>query len=414
MTSFITQCPNCSTRFRVARSQLRAARGAVRCGACMEVFNAAHHLLRDEQDPTQPLTTPVAKPIQPQAEPPKTTTPAPAAKADETLWIHDDLDLDSLDLDEELAKLEQQERELSRDLLSLEASGDATTRPRDPLAEIPSTQDESSAEILLSAEQGVAQPPASPSDEAVSFTPVTADSPQPLSPLAASPTPLATAKAQQTHHERVEPEVTAPSPTEPLDPVVEPVVPRREPDLRDEPLFELDDEPLQLGWQEAKKPWGRWLGWSVLNLLALLALGAQYVAYNYDELSRQHQYRSWFERICPTLGCELPALVDIGQIKSSNLVVRSHPEFTGALVVDAILYNRAAFAQPFPLLEIRFADLNGKLIASRSFKPSEYLSGELAGQAQMPPQIPIHIALDILDPGARAVNYSLSFHSPDQ
>ncbi|MDC6711176.1 DUF3426 domain-containing protein, partial [Leclercia adecarboxylata] len=88
-------------------------------------------------------------------------------------------------------------------------------------------------------------------------------------------------------------------------------------------------------------------------------------------------------------------------------------EFTGALVVDAILYNRAAFAQPFPLLEIRFADLNGKLLASRSFKPSEYLSGELAGQTQMPPQVPIHIALDILDPGAKAVNYSLSFHSPE-
>ena len=93
--------------------------------------------------------------------------------------------------------------------------------------------------------------------------------------------------------------------------------------------------------------------------------------------------------------------------------MRSHPDFTGALVVDAILYNRAAFAQPFPLLEIRFADINGKLLASRSFKPSEYLSGELAGQAQMPPQVPIHIALDILDPGAQAVNYSLGFHSPD-
>lgn len=416
MTSFITQCPNCGTRFRIGRSQLRAARGAVRCGACMEVFNAAHHLLRDELNPTQPLTAPVDNLIQAQpTEPPCATTPAPNAKADETLWIHDDLDLDSLDLDEELAKLEQQERELSRDLLSLHPSGDSAAEPRDPLPEASTTEDESWAEILLSAEQGSStQSPAGPRDEGVSFTPVTAESPQPLSPLAASPTPLATAKAQQAHDERVEPALAAPSDTEQLAAVVDPVAPRREPDLRDEPLFELEDEPLQLDWQERKKPWGRWLGWSALNLLALLALGAQYVAYNYDELSRQQQYRSWFERICPTLGCELPTLVDIGQIKSSNLVVRSHPEFTGALVVDAILYNRAAFAQPFPLLEIRFADLNGKLIASRSFKPSEYLSGELAGQTQMPPQVPIHIALDILDPGAKAVNYSLSFHSPEQ
>ena len=50
-------------------------------------------------------------------------------------------------------------------------------------------------------------------------------------------------------------------------------------------------------------------------------------------------------------------------------MVRSHPEFSGALVVDAIIYNRASFSQPF-LLELRFADLNGHLIANRRFSPA--------------------------------------------
>ncbi|MNJ75600.1 hypothetical protein D3C77_727210 [compost metagenome] len=67
----------------------------------------------------------------------------------------------------------------------------------------------------------------------------------------------------------------------------------------------------------------------------------------------------------------MPSRVDIERIKSSNLVVRSHPDFNGALIVDAIIYNRAPFSQPFPLLELRFADLNGQLIASRRFKPAE-------------------------------------------
>ncbi|TBU99646.1 DUF3426 domain-containing protein, partial [Stutzerimonas kirkiae] len=176
---------------------------------------------------------------------------------------------------------------------------------------------------------------------------------------------------------------------------------------------ELDDEPLHLDWRKPRKPWGRWLLWGLLNLLALLALAGQYIAYNFDELARQEQYRPWLERFCPSLGCTVPSRVDVSQIKSSNLVVRSHPEFDSALVVDAILYNRAPFAQPFPLLEIRFADLNGSQLASRTFKPGEYLAGELAGQTEMPSQIPIHIALDILDPGANAVNYSLHFHSPE-
>ena len=100
-------------------------------------------------------------------------------------------------------------------------------------------------------------------------------------------------------------------------------------------------------------------------------------------------------------------------IKSSNLVVRSHPQFPDALVVDAILYNRASFTQPFPLLELRFADIQGQLLASRRFKPGEYLAGELAGRSEMPPQVPIRVSLEILDPGTQAVNYSLSFHSPE-
>ncbi|MBJ7546234.1 DUF3426 domain-containing protein, partial [Pseudomonas sp. OA3] len=194
----------------------------------------------------------------------------------------------------------------------------------------------------------------------------------------------------------------------------EPKVVRNEPGLREERLFELDDEPLQLDWRQPQgTSWGRLFGWGLLNLLAAGGLLAQYAAYNFDELARQDRYRPWFEQLCPNIGCTLPSKVDISQIRSSNLVVRSHPEFSGALIVDAILYNRASFAQPFPLLEMRFADLGGQLVASRRFKPSEYLAGELAGQSEMPPQTPIHISLDILDPGTRAVNYSLSFHSPE-
>ncbi|WP_257014027.1 MJ0042-type zinc finger domain-containing protein, partial [Pseudomonas aeruginosa] len=38
--SVITQCPHCSTSFRVNDAQLGAANGAVRCGTCLKVFNA--------------------------------------------------------------------------------------------------------------------------------------------------------------------------------------------------------------------------------------------------------------------------------------------------------------------------------------------------------------------------------------
>ena len=68
------------------------------------------------------------------------------------------------------------------------------------------------------------------------------------------------------------------------------------------------------------------------------------------------------------------------------------------------------FSQPFPLLELRFADLNSNLIASRRFKPGEYLNGDLEGKVEMPPQTPMpHRPGYILNPGTKAVNCSLSF-----
>ncbi len=441
--SFVTQCPHCRTSFRVNRAQLGAAHGAVRCGACLHVFNAAQQLLAQRQTPAaathsriatsggamssppkpNPQTAPVAK------TPHATATP-PGKKPSDTLWIHDDLDLDSLDLDEELAKLERQEQQLSQQFRDLEqAPKYAETFNRPPRVD-PEPHDERWAEALLHEPPAKAPLSIAPSDNAPAQparavqteAPVTAPAkPATIEPERQKPTPTApAAKAPVQDSAHIEPAEPLDQNTEDdLEPPIEPAAnkarkaPRSEPGLRDEHLFELDDEPLQLDWQPPKKPWGRWLGWGLLNLIAAGALAGQYVHYHFDELARQDHYRPWFEQLCPLIGCTLPSKVDINQIKSSNLVVRSHPEFSGALIVDAILYNRAPFAQPFPLLEIRFADINGRLLASRRFKPGEYLAGELAGKEEMPPQVPIHISLDILDPGSQAVNYSLSFHSPE-
>ena len=96
--SFVTQCPHCQTSFRVSHAQLSVARGVVRCGSCLQVFNAAKQLL--EQRAGKEAVTPVAPAI---VEPPE-----PRAISQKQ-WTAAELDLDSLDLDEELARLEQRE-----------------------------------------------------------------------------------------------------------------------------------------------------------------------------------------------------------------------------------------------------------------------------------------------------------------
>ncbi|ATE79880.1 DUF3426 domain-containing protein [Pseudomonas frederiksbergensis] len=409
--SFVTQCPHCQTSFRVSHAQLSVARGVVRCGSCLQVFNAAKQLL--EQRAGKEAVKPAASaPVEP-----------PVQRAiSQKQWTAAEMDLDSLDLDEELARLEQREIQPTTEFGrpredSLSARRDSTEHDEAPWPD--SLFSESAADRAQAADTQTPAPMVEPTIEpgkhsrtepSLSMEPVPLDDEPEIQQLRLhdpldAPIPFGSLSAKADDDE-IDDDL----------PTVEPLRKRRErsePAMRAEALQDLTDDPLQLDWQKRRSPWGRRFFWLLLILLGAAGLVGQYVAYHFDELARQDQYRPWFQQLCPHIDCTVPSKVDIAKVKSSNLVVRSHPDFNGALVVDAIIYNRAPFSQPFPLLELRFADLNGHLIASRRFKPGEYLNGDLEGLAEMPPQTPIHIALDILDPGPKAVNYSLSFHSPE-
>lgn len=60
MSSSVTQCPECATRFRVSAEQLEAHDGIVRCGRCNAVFNASEHL--HDGEPSPQLSLPIATP----------------------------------------------------------------------------------------------------------------------------------------------------------------------------------------------------------------------------------------------------------------------------------------------------------------------------------------------------------------
>ena len=407
--SFVTQCPHCQTRFRVNHAQLSVARGVVRCGSCLQVFNAARQLLEQRAHAPEPEQPVIALPPE-----------APRAISQKQ-WTAEELDLDNLDLDEELAKLER--REIQHTL-------PVGAERRQPGAERRQKEDALSASretVKAEEEKWAASLFSEPPEER---TNVSEDEPESTKVPA---TKRRTEPSMSHHIDTIDDEtpLRASPDDDDIDPPFTPLTqsadepepeerpqfrrkrPRPEAGVHDDLLQDLEDDPLHLYAQKRPQGLGRRLIWMLLVLIAAAGLAGQYIAYQFDDLARQDAYRPWFQQLCPTLGCTVPSRVDIAHIKSSNLVVRSHPEFAGALVVDAIIYNRATFSQPFPLLELRFADLNGSLIASRRFKPAEYLSGELAGVSEMPSQTPIHISLDIFDPGNKAVNYSLSFHSPE-
>ncbi|QXI59949.1 DUF3426 domain-containing protein [Pseudomonas sp. OE 28.3] len=401
--SFVTQCPHCQARFRVNHAQLSVARGVVRCGSCLQVFNAARQLLEQRGQVPAPEQPAVAeKATEPTAEAPRAIS--------QKQWNAEELDLDNLDLDEELAKLERRQAPADRrqpeDALSAtrgtakaeEEQWAASLFSEPPEERTPAPEDEPEPEPATATRQRT-EPSMSFRLDDIDDEPPLRSAPHDEDDDIDPPfTPLTQALDEPEPEDRPQPRRKRTRP---------------EPSVHDDVLQDLEDDPLHLYAQKRPSGWGRRLIWMLLVLIAAAGLAGQYIAYQFDDLARQDAYRPWFQQLCPSLGCTVPSRVDIAHIKSSNLVVRSNPEFAGALVVDAIIYNRATFSQPFPLLELRFADMNGNLIASRRFKPGEYLSGELAGVSEMPSQTPIHISLDILDPGNKAVNYSLSFHSPE-
>lgn len=185
----------------------------------------------------------------------------------------------------------------------------------------------------------------------------------------------------------------------------------------DDDIFGFHHEPVvqvALGSKEIEEPITLetrlpFFFWPSLTLVFSLLLFAQVLIKNFDELAIDPEYRAFYSNFCAAGLCTLPALKDVTQIRGSNLVVRPHPNQQGALIIDAMINNQAPFDQEFPTLYLSFSNIQGKVIASRAFKPEEYLQGELKSLKDMPSKTPLHLSLELLDPGKEAINYHIDF-----
>ena len=454
MTSRVTQCPKCQTSFRVTDAQLDIANGAVRCGSCLHIFNATEHWLGDispavksepaAAEPQAPLsfdetdlladndeitfeellgsddTESSVSLVEPSID---LASPFTTNDTDNSTIVDDDLLIDDSSplLDEEddepslrdtaqhsiiseddLAitdnSTDSRDLELSDSFLSLDQWH---TNGFEEEPEEESASEEAWAEQLLledEEEPKQAEPVFEEYDDLLSEldepSPPTTDLDPDLLDILSEPQ----AQNQQAFSEE---EFTLGD-----EPMVAGV---RIGDDKHQLLANIEPEPLEISAQQQAGRWKK-IAWATAIIASLLLLPIQFVYFNFDTLARDASLRPVISSGCKLLGCTVPELNDISRILSSNLMVRSHPKADNALVVDAIITNRAAFKQPFPVMELRFTDLNNEAVAGRYFKPSEYLSGELVGLTTMPSQQPVHIALEIVDPGQQAVNYQLLFH----
>ncbi|HMV71099.1 MAG TPA: zinc-ribbon and DUF3426 domain-containing protein [Pseudomonadales bacterium] len=150
--------------------------------------------------------------------------------------------------------------------------------------------------------------------------------------------------------------------------------------------------------------------WALGCVVATLALTAQYGWHERTHLLEDPAARHWLERACATLDCALPRPPAPQAIRGEALLVRPAPDREGVLLVDALLSNHAAYAQPWPGLAISFQDLRGHTLAGRVFAAAEYLPGP--PRADMPIGQAVAVHLELRDPGERATGYRMEILPP--
>ncbi|WP_086930947.1 zinc-ribbon and DUF3426 domain-containing protein [Agarilytica rhodophyticola] len=404
MTENITRCPKCNTSFRISESHLNTAKGSVRCGSCLNIFNAKQYL------------------VSPNTSAQKQQAPLPQQEIydeEEEILISDDMENEQVgagDNDGYGDSLFNQKSDGDFNLFEREA-------PQEEEEKL-DTQDESWALNLLEEDEESHPQPEPPSVEELEKQ----EEKQNTEEFEASyytnsfqiieDEAIVESEQQQADLDQA----TIENATDESD-AVKDIFYEEEIEEYDyseaSSLYEqspasnkyldaIEPEPVEFDWQRHSNIWHSKLLWGALSLIVAALLVGQVAWIKFDTLSVIEPYRSYYAKVCSTFSCKLPDLIDRKLIKTANLVVRSHPKTQGALIVDAVLQNTARFEQTFPALDLVFTNQQDKTVAARRLKPSDYLAGELAGRTHMPVKQPIHIAIEIADPGREAVGYRIS------
>lgn len=177
------------------------------------------------------------------------------------------------------------------------------------------------------------------------------------------------------------------------------------------PVNSISEEPIPI-YRQYSRPASITLLLFFCNLLLIIVLGAQYAWANFDTYLRESRFIGLTGFVCNYANCPDVRRFDLSLFSTDELIINTHPSTPNALQIDFIFRNTAEFEQAFPLVELNFSDLNRRLVANRLFKPEEYLDEDLKQFTHLPPNSSVQIRLEIADPGAEAINYSLTLRTP--
>lgn len=432
--SMITQCPKCSTAFRVSADVLTMAKGKVRCGQCFHIFEAQSHATQtldstasaSDKTPTannktKSKKTTKAKPKEaaPKEAAPKGHSPNLFTAADDDDIVNPDW-LNTLISDDDLETPDNSNK--TSDSASEQPSEDKTRKvnakvlkaEKEPapweleLAELEAAQSQAKSNQAKSKTSTQVKSTLSMDDDDFFLDAKTLTSPQ---------KPQTTASSKQAVNTNESPTKPAAEPEymQALQELAQSVSQQEGSNSNQGLQFnhdvshnlgELMDDPEDNGESKPKHTW-RW----ALACFALIIISAvQLIVVNYETGSRSASFRPIYNIVCSYYGCVLPIFEDVKAIDIQHVRVQSHPTKENALVVNAIMTNHSNFSQPMPKIAMEFYDLNGSPVAARLFSQKDFLDKDFLDITYMPPKTPIHLVIPIADPGATAVTHKLKVY----
>lgn len=171
----------------------------------------------------------------------------------------------------------------------------------------------------------------------------------------------------------------------------------------------VEDEGIS-EYQPNRRTWP----WAVAALLMSLLFVAQSAYFFRVELAaRVPGLKPALTDYCRMLKCTvpLPRKTDLIGIESSDL--EADPKQENQINLNALLRNRAPFAQAFPNLELTLNDSQDKPLARRVFRPADYLPPQENETAGMAPNRDLNLRLHLYVNDLRPIGYRLALFYPD-
>jgi len=350
LASMQTQCPHCQTFFHITDEQLQLADGQVRCGQCDDVFDATLIDTSQSELLIDELSISTLDDIQ----------------LDVVEISIPDLEPSELDVETLTVTTDEQDQEEAQEE-NVEVDVDVTDiKPIQPSLHLVDNSSKAS--------DGSDQP-AELSEIQISTLTIN--------------TSLQAANEQHSEHE-------SPAAKE-IPTLLEP----HEGYDASQLYPELDAE-LTITHQTIPK---RYI---LASLFLILVFMGQSIFLLRDRLA-ENGFRPLMQSLCASLNCELALPRAPQEIVLKNRDIRSHPNIKNALSVKATIDNQAGFPQAYPLLQIQFHDIEGRIIAGRDFLPREYLPSDINMKKGIAPNNPVNIALELIDPGKNAVSFLFIF-----